>query len=77
MEVLAVIDRFESDKAILLLGNDEIQVVWPREVLPVEAGESDILTITLEINREATAASKAEAEKLLKELINSNKSEGF
>lgn len=72
MKVVAVVDRFEGNKAILLLGDEEIQVVWPRESLPAEVKEADILTIDLQIDTEATYAAKTEAERLLKEIAAKN-----
>jgi predicted RNA-binding protein (virulence factor B family) len=72
MEIHAVIDRFEGKKAVLLVGDDEIQVVWPKQVLPGEVQEGDILHIHMEIDKEATVAAKAEAESLLKQLLEKN-----
>ncbi|SFL97200.1 DUF3006 domain-containing protein [Pelosinus propionicus] len=72
MKVLAVIDRFEGKKAVLMLGDEEFQVVWPRESLPSEAREGDFITMELQVNNEATTAAKEEAERLLKELLKEN-----
>lgn len=72
MKVLAVVDRFEGNKAIFLLGDEEVQVVWPRENLPSEAQEGDIITMELQVDHDATTAAKAEAERLLKEIIERN-----
>ena len=72
MKVLTVVDRFEGNKAILLLGDEEVQVVWPRENLPSEAQEGDIITMELQVDHGATTAAKAEAERLLKEIIERN-----
>lgn len=72
MQIQAVIDRFEGDKAVLLVGDKEVQVVWSKEVLPREAKEGDILSITLQVDQEATSAAKAEAESLLKEILGGN-----
>ena len=72
MPIQAVIDRFEGNKAVLLVGDDEVQVVWPKHILPSEAKEGDILHIDLHIDGEATATAKAEAEYLLKQIIEKN-----
>jgi hypothetical protein len=72
MKVVAVVDRFEGNKAILLLGDEEIQVIWPRKGLPAEVKETDILTIDLQIDAEATCAAQTEAERLLKEIMAKN-----
>ena len=72
MKVQAVIDRFEDSKAVLLLGDDEVQVVWPRNILPSEATEGDILQINLEVDHEATESAKEEAKRLLEQVIAKN-----
>jgi len=65
----AVIDRFEEDKAVLLVGEDEdIEVVFPKACLPEEAEEGDYLSVSIAVDREATEAARAEAEALLKDL---------
>ncbi len=69
----AVIDRFEEDKAVLLVGEDEdVKVVFPKEYLPGEAEEGDYLSVDISIDTEATEAARAEAEALLKELKGDN-----
>lgn len=72
MEIQAVIDRFEGNKAVLLVGEDETQVVWSRHILPREVKEGDILRIDLHIDHEATAVAKKEAEDLLKQILERN-----
>lgn len=72
MEIQAVIDRFESNKAILLLGDEEARVVWPKHILPSEVKEGDILHIDLHIDVKATITAKTEAECLLKEILAKN-----
>ena len=65
MKLRTVIDRFESDKAVLLLGDEEFQAVWPRNSLPDGATEGDHLQLDIQVNREATIAAKIEVENLL------------
>ncbi|MBC8014328.1 MAG: DUF3006 domain-containing protein [Sporomusaceae bacterium] len=72
MQIQAVIDRFEGNKAVMLVGDDETQVVWPKHILPVEVNEGDILQINVQIDREATSAAKSLAEELLKEILEKN-----
>ncbi len=72
MQIKAVIDRFESDKAVLLIGDEEVQVVWPRQFLDSEAQEGDILQLDLQIDQLATQAAKAEAESLLQQILAKN-----
>ncbi len=72
MKVKASIDRFEGTKAILFLDEGESQLVWPRTYLPTGTQEGDILSLYIEIDAEATAQAKTEAENLLKELMENN-----
>lgn len=72
MSIQAVIDRFEGNKAVLLVGDNEVQVVWPRHLLPSEVQEGDILSMDLQIDREATTAAKTEGDNLLKQILAKN-----
>lgn len=74
MDIQGVIDRFEGEKAVLLLGETEQQSLWPRRLLPTEAQEGDILSFSIQIDAEATAQAKAEAQSLLKELLEKKES---
>jgi len=69
MQTKAVIDRFEGNKAVLLLGDEEVQVVWPRQFLSTDAQEGDILQVDLQIDQIATKTAKAEAESLLQQIL--------
>ena len=69
----AVIDRFEDTKAVLLLGEaEDVQAVWPRQFLPADAQEGDILQFDFRIDSEATELARSEAEALLQQVLNSN-----
>lgn len=72
MQIKAVIDRFEGNKAVLLLGDEEVQAVWPRQFLSSDAQEGDILQVDLQIDHMATKAAKAEAESLLQQVLAKN-----
>lgn len=69
MQIKAVIDRFEGNKAVLLLGDEEIQAVWPKQLLPTEVEEGHILQVTVQIDHEATQVAQAEAESLLQQVL--------
>ncbi len=73
MKLQAVIDRFEGEKAVLLLGDEECEAVWPRALLPQEAQEGDVLQLEISCDPEATAAARAEADALLREIVERNK----
>lgn len=73
MKTQAVIDRLEGEKAVLLLGVEEREAVWPRAFLPQEAQEGDVLQLEINCDPEATAAARAEADALLHEILGRNK----
>lgn len=60
----AVIDRFEKNKAVLLVGEDEIPVVFPKKYLPSHVGEGDYLMVEIFYDEEATKQADAEAKAL-------------
>jgi hypothetical protein len=64
----AVIDRFEGGYALLLFGDQEINVELPRELLPPGAGEGDILAVSFQIDHEAATAQKNKIAGLLDKL---------
>ena len=70
MKAKLVIDRFEGEKAVLLAGDEEATVVWPRSLLPAGAAEGNILSLDLTIDPAATELAKNEALELLKKLEN-------
>jgi len=69
MRISAVIDRFEEDRAVLLVGVDEHQVNWFRQDLPPEAVEGDVVRFEVVLDGEATRQAKAEAEELLRRIV--------
>ena len=71
MQVKAVIDRFEGDRAVLLIGEGETAVNWPRQLLP-DATEGDVLTVTINVDAAATRQAREEAASLLNAMCNRN-----
>lgn len=69
MKVQAIIDRFEGDLAVLLAGDEEQQVLWPRQLMPADAKEGDLLAILLTVDEHATRMARSEAEAALKRLL--------
>lgn len=67
----AVIDRFEGKKAVLLVGDQEISVVWPRELLP-KCEEGDILAIQMAVDMAATEQARAEIDDLFEQIMQQN-----
>lgn len=66
--ISAVIDRFEGDKAVLLLGDEEKQVNFPAKFLPEEVTEGDYIKIDISYDEEATKEAAEEADALLRKL---------
>ena len=66
--ISAVIDRFEEDKAVLLIGEEEKKVVFPAAVLPEGLDEGDYVRIEITYDEETTRAAREEAEALLHDL---------
>lgn len=71
--ISAVIDRFEEDKVVLLVGEDEQKVVFPKNLLDKNLKEGDYLSIDIKYDEVATKKAVAEIEDLLKFLKNDNK----
>lgn len=68
MEIGAVVDRFEDGNAVLLVGKDERQVVFPAESLPGGLSEGDYIRMKISYDAEATNAAMEDAARLLKKL---------
>ena len=71
--ISAVIDRFEEDKVVLLVGEDEQKVVFPKNLLDENLKAGDYLSIDIKYDEVATKKAVAEIEDLLKSLKNDNK----
>lgn len=71
--ISAVIDRFEEDKVVLLVGENEQKVVFPKNLLDENLKEGDYLSIDIKYDEVATKKAVAEIEDLLKSLKNDNK----
>ena len=65
--ISAYLDRFEGNLAVLLLGEEEKKVNFPKSFLPEDAGEGDYLKIEISRDEEKTAEAEAEALRLLQE----------
>jgi hypothetical protein len=56
MKTKAVIDRFEGDKAVLLVGEEEDKLIVPRASLPPGVKEGQWLQVDVEDDRILAAA---------------------
>lgn len=70
--ISAVIDRFEENKAVLLAGDEEIKINFPRALLDKNLKEGDYITIDIKYDAEATQKAKDEVAALLKSLKENN-----
>ena len=68
----AVIDRFEGDFAVVLVGDKEIKVDVPRVLLPKKAKEGSWLMFSIELDPEGTEKQKEKISKLLNKLKDKN-----
>lgn len=67
MKLSAYIDRYEEDYVVLLVGEDEEPVNFPRRYLPDDAGEGDYLSLDIAFDAAATEQAAKEAEALLRD----------
>lgn len=65
--MLAVIDRFEEDEAVLILDSGET-MLWPRRYVPASAGEGSVLELSATLDYAATEARRDEADRIIKRL---------
>ncbi|MBM6832801.1 hypothetical protein B5F82_00765 [Megamonas hypermegale] len=68
----AVIDRFEEDKAVLLVGDEEIKVNFPRKLLDKKLKEGDYITLDIKYDAKTTKEAQEEVQNLLKSLKDKN-----
>ncbi len=68
----AVIDRIEGNLAVVLVGDKEVKIDVPLEILPVEAREGSWLKITFELDPEGTKKQKEKISDLINKLKNKN-----
>ncbi len=66
--VKAVIDRFESDFAVVLFGDKEIKVDIPLELLPAGVKEGSLLNVSFEMDEEGTKKQEEKIRGLLEKL---------
>ena len=64
--ISAYLDRFEEDKAVLLLGDEMKKVVFPSCFLPEGAEEGVYLKINIFLDEETTEQAETEAMELLR-----------
>ena len=65
VKIGAVIDRFEGDNAVLLVGQDGRQAVFPAAGLPEGLSEGDYIRMEISYDAKATKAAMEESTRLL------------
>lgn len=68
VELRAVIDRFEGDLAVLLVGDEEYRLDVPRRFLPAGVREGDVLVLGWKIDRRETEARRERIRNLIEQL---------
>lgn len=68
----AVIDRFEGEYAVVLLGDKEVKIDVLKKHLPSGVREGDWLKVTFEIDRQGTKEQEKKIGSLLERLKNKN-----
>ena len=68
LKIQAVVDRFEDDNAILLIGEDDQQAIFPAANLPQGLSEGDYIRMKISYDAKTTKAAAEESARLLNEL---------
>lgn len=68
----AYIDRFENDKAVLILQKEKESIFIPRKILPNDCREGDVLVFSVKIDKPETEKEKQRISKLQKNLKKDN-----
>lgn len=68
----AVIDRIEGEYAAVLVGDEEVKINVPLELLPGNAREGSWLKITFQLDPESTKKQEEKVSDLIKKLKDKN-----
>jgi len=68
MEIILTIDRFEGDKAVLKT-SDNNTIIWPKNKLPKQAKEGNVLSFLIFNSAEKENNKKNLAKNILNELL--------
>lgn len=69
MRINLTIDRLEGDKAVLK-SEDGQTIIWPKDKLPLEAKEKNVLTFTVDSDKKSEEEKKNLAKDILNEILN-------
>jgi hypothetical protein len=68
MPIIATIDRFEGEVAVLLVGPEQAVVNVPRSDLPEDAGQGDVVRLEGTVDREETERRRTEIREKIEHL---------
>lgn len=69
MIIQLTLDRFEQDKAVLKAA-DSTTIIWPKDKLPADSREGQILNFSIDENPAAGQNQKKLAKDILNEILN-------
>lgn len=72
--IRGVIDRFENESAVLILKDHQI-IHWPKEKLPEDIKEGDIVWLRISHDKDLTKEREILARKILEEILNGSDKE--
>jgi len=64
-----ILDRIESDKAVLI-GEDKAELILPKKMLPTDAKEGSVLSLSIFTDESETKKREKTAKELLNEILN-------
>ncbi|OFX15805.1 MAG: hypothetical protein A2Z18_10735 [Armatimonadetes bacterium RBG_16_58_9] len=67
-ELKAFLDRFEGEFAVLLIGEEGVEVPWPVDLLPCDAAEGAVVLVTLSTDTQANQAAGQAMDSLIERL---------
>ena len=68
MAIQAMIDRFEGDLAVLLVGEEGTAVNVPRSDLPGDVRQGDVLRLEVVVDRESTEGARENIQEKIERL---------
>jgi hypothetical protein len=67
-EVRAFVDRIEEDGAVLLVGDEGRDAIWPVDSLPQGAREGSVLRVVIRLDEDATRQTEDVVDSLIERL---------
>lgn len=67
-EFKAFVDRIEGDRAVVLIGEEGRQAIWPLEYLPEGSREGSVLRVAIGLDEDATKQTEEIVDSLIDRL---------